>query len=42
MTGTPKGVGFIKKPPVFLKAGDDVRVSAGPAIGTLINPVGEE
>ncbi|KAI0757987.1 fumarylacetoacetate hydrolase [Fomes fomentarius] len=42
MTGTPKGVGFVKKPPQFLKNGDDVSVWVGGGIGTLINPVVEE
>ncbi|KAL5508452.1 hypothetical protein ACEPAH_6071 [Sanghuangporus vaninii] len=42
MTGTPKGVGFVKKPPIFLKHGDEVRVSVDGGMGTLINPVIEE
>ncbi len=42
MTGTPKGVGFVKKPPQFLKDGDDVTVWIGNGIGTLVNPVVEE
>ncbi|KAI0650930.1 hypothetical protein C8Q79DRAFT_901010 [Trametes meyenii] len=42
MTGTPKGVGFVKKPPVYLKNGDDVNVWLGAGIGTLFNPVVEE
>jgi len=42
MTGTPKGVGFVKKPPVYLKHGDDVRVWVGGGCGTLINTVAEE
>ncbi|THH12362.1 hypothetical protein EW145_g19 [Phellinidium pouzarii] len=42
MTGTPKGVGFVKKPPIFLKHGDDVRVWIGGGMGTLINTVVEE
>jgi 2-keto-4-pentenoate hydratase/2-oxohepta-3-ene-1,7-dioic acid hydratase in catechol pathway len=37
-TGTPSGVGFARKPPVFLKAGDVVAVSADP-MGELANPV---
>jgi 2-keto-4-pentenoate hydratase/2-oxohepta-3-ene-1,7-dioic acid hydratase in catechol pathway len=37
-TGTPPGVGFARKPPVFLKAGDTVSVSVE-GIGTLTNPV---
>jgi len=42
MTGTPKGVGFVRKPPVYLKNGDDVSVWVGGGIGTLMNPVVEE
>ncbi|KAI0700608.1 fumarylacetoacetate hydrolase [Cytidiella melzeri] len=42
MTGTPKGVGFVKKPPVFLKHGDSVTVWLGNGIGSLVNPVIEE
>lgn len=37
-TGTPPGVGFAKKPPVFLKAGDVVEVEID-GLGTLRNPV---
>lgn len=37
-TGTPAGVGFARKPPRYLKAGDDVIVKI-PAIGELRNPV---
>jgi len=42
MTGTPKGVGFVRKPPVYLKDGDEVRCWIGGGMGTLINPVIEE
>lgn len=42
MTGTPKGVGFVKKPPVYLKDGDDMSVWLAGGIGTLYNPVVEE
>lgn len=42
LTGTPKGVGFARKPVVVLKNGDDCRVWLGNGIGTLINPVIEE
>lgn len=41
MTGTPAGVGFTRKPAVYLKNGDEVRVSID-GIGTLINRVVEE
>jgi len=42
MTGTPKGVGFVRKPPIYLKHGDDMRVWIGAGMGTLINTVVEE
>lgn len=38
LTGTPHGVGFARKPPVFLKSGDTVTVEIDP-IGVLSNPV---
>ena len=41
MTGTPHGVGFARKPPVWLKPGDTVSVEIE-NIGTLTNPVVEE
>lgn len=37
-TGTPAGVGVFRKPPVFLKPGDVVRLEIG-GIGVLENPV---
>lgn len=37
-TGTPHGVGFARKPPVFLKAGDEVVVEVQ-GVGRLVNPV---
>ena len=37
-TGTPPGVGFAQKPPVFLQAGDEVAVEIE-GIGRLSNPV---
>lgn len=37
-TGTPPGVGFARKPPVFLKAGDTVEVEIE-KLGILRNPV---
>jgi len=39
-TGTPPGVGFARKPPVFLKAGDVMEVEIE-GVGTLNNPVAE-
>ena len=41
LTGTPHGVGFARKPPVFLKAGDTVSIEIE-KIGTLTNPVIDE
>lgn len=40
-TGTPSGVGFTRKPPVFLKAGDVVEVEIE-KLGVLRNPVAQE
>jgi 2-keto-4-pentenoate hydratase/2-oxohepta-3-ene-1,7-dioic acid hydratase in catechol pathway len=42
MTGTPAGVGYVRRPRVFLKHKDEVRVWAGNGIGTLVNYVIEE
>jgi len=36
-TGTPPGVGFARKPPIFLKPGDDVAVKID-GVGELRNP----
>lgn len=38
LTGTPHGVGFARKPPVFLKPGDTVTIEIE-KIGALTNPV---
>lgn len=38
LTGTPHGVGFARKPPVFLKPGDIVTIEID-GIGALTNPV---
>ena len=38
LTGTPEGVGFARKPPVFLGPGDTIDISIG-GIGTLRNRV---
>jgi len=40
-TGTPSGVGFARKPPIFLKHGDVVEVEID-KIGVLRNPVVQE
>ncbi|MFO7589917.1 MAG: fumarylacetoacetate hydrolase family protein [Acidimicrobiia bacterium] len=37
-TGTPSGVGFVRQPPVFLRAGDVVRIEIE-GIGAIENPV---
>ncbi|EXJ94416.1 hypothetical protein A1O1_02810 [Capronia coronata CBS 617.96] len=37
VTGTPAGVGIVRKPKVTLKAGDEFAVEIKPYIGTLIN-----
>jgi 2-keto-4-pentenoate hydratase/2-oxohepta-3-ene-1,7-dioic acid hydratase in catechol pathway len=41
LTGTPHGVGFARKPPRFLQAGELVTVTIE-KIGSLVNPVAEE
>jgi len=41
LTGTPHGVGYARKPPVYLKAGDTVAIEIE-NIGTLTNPVIDE
>lgn len=38
LTGTPEGVGFARRPPVFLSDGDVIEISIE-GIGTLSNPV---
>jgi 2-keto-4-pentenoate hydratase/2-oxohepta-3-ene-1,7-dioic acid hydratase in catechol pathway len=40
-TGTPPGVGFARKPPVFLKPGDIVEIEIE-NLGILRNPVTAE
>lgn len=42
MTGTPKGVGFVKNPPTYLKHGDEVSISMDRGIGTIVNSIVEE
>jgi 2-keto-4-pentenoate hydratase/2-oxohepta-3-ene-1,7-dioic acid hydratase in catechol pathway len=41
LTGTPHGVGFARKPPIFMQAGDTVSIEIE-KIGTLTNPVVNE
>jgi 2-keto-4-pentenoate hydratase/2-oxohepta-3-ene-1,7-dioic acid hydratase in catechol pathway len=38
LTGTPEGVGFARKPPVWLRCGDTIAIEIE-GIGTLTNPV---
>lgn len=41
LTGTPEGVGMARKPPIFLRPGDQIEVEIG-GIGVLSNRVGGE
>ncbi len=41
VTGTPSGVGYARKPPVFMKAGDTCEIEIE-GIGTLLNPIADE
>ena len=41
LTGTPEGVGFTRKPPIFLKDGDRITIEIE-KIGRLSNPVTKE
>ncbi len=41
MTGTPEGVGYTRRPPVYLRDGDEVTIEIE-GIGTLTNPVRRE
>jgi acylpyruvate hydrolase len=41
VTGTPAGVGFTRKPPVFMKSGDVCEVEVE-GVGTLANPVADD
>ncbi|MFZ9524858.1 MAG: fumarylacetoacetate hydrolase family protein, partial [Burkholderiaceae bacterium] len=38
ITGTPAGVGYARKPPVFMKAGDMCEIEVD-GIGVLSNPI---
>ncbi|KAL5355878.1 hypothetical protein BJX96DRAFT_185063 [Aspergillus floccosus] len=42
ITGTPCGIGVSQNPPVFLKPGDRLRISASHGIGTQICPIARE
>lgn len=39
--GTPSGVGYARKPPVWMKAGDVIEIEIE-GIGTLRNPIADE
>jgi 2-keto-4-pentenoate hydratase/2-oxohepta-3-ene-1,7-dioic acid hydratase in catechol pathway len=39
-TGTPAGVGSVRKPRVWLKAGDEIAISS-PQLGTLETTIGQ-
>ncbi len=41
LTGTPHGVGFARRPPVWMNAGDEITIEIE-GIGSLTNPVVEE
>jgi len=41
VTGTPAGVGYARKPPIWMKAGDIVEVSVD-GLGTLRNSIIDE
>jgi 2-keto-4-pentenoate hydratase/2-oxohepta-3-ene-1,7-dioic acid hydratase in catechol pathway len=41
VTGTPAGVGFTRKPPVFMKSGDVCEAEVE-GVGTLVNPVADD
>jgi len=41
LTGTPEGVGFARKPPVFLQPGDEITIEIE-KIGRLVNKVSSE
>jgi 2-keto-4-pentenoate hydratase/2-oxohepta-3-ene-1,7-dioic acid hydratase in catechol pathway len=41
VTGTPSGVGFARKPPVWMKAGDTIEIEIE-KVGLLRNPVQDE
>jgi 2-keto-4-pentenoate hydratase/2-oxohepta-3-ene-1,7-dioic acid hydratase in catechol pathway len=41
VTGTPDGVGALRKPPIWLKPGDECAVEIE-RLGTLANPVAQE
>ena len=38
-TGTPEGVGYARKPPLWMKPGDVVEVEIDGGVGILRNPI---
>ena len=41
ITGTPSGVGFARKPPIFMRGGDTAEVDIE-GVGVLVNPIVDE
>ena len=41
VTGTPAGVGFVRKPPIFMTPGDTCEIEIE-GIGVLSNPIERE
>jgi 2-keto-4-pentenoate hydratase/2-oxohepta-3-ene-1,7-dioic acid hydratase in catechol pathway len=41
ITGTPAGVGYARKPPIFMKAGDICEVEVE-GVGILLNTIANE
>ena len=41
VTGTPAGVGYARKPPIWMKAGDSIEIEV-PGIGKLVNTIRDE
>jgi acylpyruvate hydrolase len=41
ITGTPSGVGFARKPPVFMRGGDTCEIDIE-GVGVLVNPIADE
>lgn len=39
LTGTPAGVGFMRKPPVWMRDGDEISVEISGGLGTLVNKI---
>lgn len=39
LSGTPSGIGASHNPPLYVKAGDHLRLWISGGIGTLVNPI---